>query len=243
MKSVFDFDALRSLVSRADFKMCYDAMHGVAGEYAQKIFVEELGAAPDSLLNSVPSPDFGKGHPDPNLTYAPELVAIMGLQKDGSLLPGADATKIPDFGAAADGDADRNMILGKQFFVSPSDSLALIAANWECIPFFKKGGGLKAIARSMPTSGAADRVAEKKGYKFFETPTGWKFFGNVMDSKVTFNKEDYNPMICGEESFGTGSNHVREKDGIWAVLAWLSIMASKQTAGAPSEMQCQAPWR
>jgi phosphoglucomutase len=233
MKQVFDFDALKTLVARPDFKICYDAMHGVAGEYAQKIFIEELGADPSSLINSVPKEDFGKGHPDPNLTYAAELVKIMGLQKDGSLLPGADAATIPDFGAAADGDADRNMILGKQFFASPSDSVAIIADNADCIPFFKNAGGLKAIARSMPTSGAADRVAEKKGLKFFETPTGWKFFGNVMDSKVTFNKEDYNPMVCGEESFGTGSNHVREKDGIWAVLAWLSIIASKQTAGAP----------
>jgi len=232
-KTIFDFDALRALVSRPDFKMCYDAMHGVAGEYAQKIFVEELGAPPSSLMNAEPKPDFGGGHPDPNLTYAHDLVHIMGLQADGSPLPGVDTLTVPDFGAAADGDADRNMILGKQFFVSPSDSVAILAANANVIPFFKRQGGLKAIARSMPTSAAADRVADKLALKFFETPTGWKFFGNVMDSKVTFGKEDYNPMICGEESFGTGSNHVREKDGIWAVLAMLSILASKQTPGTP----------
>jgi phosphoglucomutase len=133
--------------------------------------------------------------------------------------------QIPVFGAAADGDADRNMILGKQFFVTPSDSLAIIAAHAHIIPFFAQQGGLKSVARSMPTSGAVDLVARKLNLRLFETPTGWKFFGNVMDSKVLFNGENLNPVICGEESFGTGSNHIREKDGLWAVLAWLSILA------------------
>jgi len=157
--------------------------------------------------------DFGGGHPDPNLTYAHDLVEKMGL---GHHKPDDDS-KVPDFGAAADGDADRNMILGKRFFVTPSDSVAIIAANASAIPYFSSG--LKGVARSMPTSAALDRVAEKLGVKCYEVPTGWKFFGNLMDAGML--------SICGEESFGTGSDHIREKDGLWAVLAWLSILQSK----------------
>merc|ERR1712176_1592648 len=168
------------------------------------------------------------GHADPNLTYAVELVKTMGLNKEGRKIETEKAP--PAFGAAADGDADRNMIMGSQFFVSPSDSLAIIVANADCIPQFKKG--LKGCARSMPTSGALDIVAEKKGLKCFEVPTGWKFFGNLMDSGTSYfpGKETYTPFICGEESFGTGADHVREKDGMWAVLAWLNILAAKTEA-------------
>lgn len=225
MRSVFDFMEIKSLLNRTDFTFCYDAMHGVAGPYAKRIFCTELGVSEDALLNCVPSPDFNGGHPDPNLVYAHELVEKMGLKSDGSKV--GDGQGVPDFGAAADGDADRNMILGRQFFVTPSDSLAVIAANADAIPFFRDAGGLKSVARSMPTSAAADLVGKKKGLDLFQVPTGWKFFGNLMDSADLYGKTDYNPLICGEESFGTGSNHIREKDGIWAVLAWLQILASK----------------
>ncbi|XP_068331954.1 phosphoglucomutase, cytoplasmic-like [Pyrus communis] len=212
MKSIFDFESIRKLLSSPKFSFCYDALHGVAGAYANRIFVEELGAKESSLLNCVPKEDFGGGHPDPNLTYAKELVARMGLSKSNT------ADEPPEFGAAADGDADRNMILGKRFFVTPSDSVAIIAANAvEAIPYFKTG--LKGVARSMPTSAALDVVAKHLNLKFFEVPTGWKFFGNLMDAGLC--------SVCGEESFGTGSDHIREKDGIWAVLAWLSILANK----------------
>ncbi|TYJ49739.1 hypothetical protein E1A91_A01G155900v1 [Gossypium mustelinum] len=212
MKSIFDFELIRKLLSSSKFTFCYDALHGVAGAYAHRIFVEELGAQESSLLNCVPKEDFGGGHPDPNLTYAKELVARMGLGKSDS------AVDPPEFGAAADGDADRNMILGKRFFVTPSDSVAIIAANAvDAIPYFSSG--LKGVARSMPTSAALDVVAKNLNLKFFEVPTGWKFFGNLMDAGLC--------SICGEESFGTGSDHIREKDGIWAVLAWLSILAFK----------------
>ncbi|PRQ41121.1 putative phosphoglucomutase (alpha-D-glucose-1,6-bisphosphate-dependent) [Rosa chinensis] len=211
MKSIFDFDSIRKLLSSPKFTFCFDALHGVGGAYAKRIFVEELGAKESSLLNCVPKEDFGGGHPDPNLTYAKELVACMGLGK-------SDTQDPPEFGAAADGDADRNMILGKRFFVTPSDSVAIIAANAvEAIPYFKSG--LKGVARSMPTSAALDVVAKHLNLKFFEVPTGWKFFGNLMDAGLC--------SVCGEESFGTGSDHIREKDGIWAVLAWLSILAYK----------------
>ncbi|XP_004297463.1 PREDICTED: phosphoglucomutase, cytoplasmic [Fragaria vesca subsp. vesca] len=211
LKSIFDFDSIRKLLSSPKFTFCFDALHGVGGAYAKHIFVEELGAKEDSLLNCVPKEDFGGGHPDPNLTYAKELVARMGLGK-------SDTQDPPEFGAAADGDADRNMILGKRFFVTPSDSVAIIAANAvEAIPYFSSG--LKGVARSMPTSAALDVVAKHLNLKFFEVPTGWKFFGNLMDAGLC--------SICGEESFGTGSDHIREKDGIWAVLAWLSILAYK----------------
>jgi phosphoglucomutase len=230
LKKVFDFTKLKTLVSRSDFRLTFDAMNGVAGPYVQQIFLE-LGAAPASLLNCIPKDDFGGEHPDPNLTYAKQLVKLMGLTREGTLLPGVDKSTIPDFGAAADGDADRNMILGKQFFVTPSDSVAIIAANATCIPYFSSG--LKAVARSMPTSGATDRVAEKLGIRLFEVPTGWKFFGNIMDSKAIYGKEDFTPLICGEESFGTGSDHVREKDGVWAVLCWLSILAANNEPDKP----------
>ncbi|KAB1205780.1 Phosphoglucomutase, cytoplasmic [Morella rubra] len=212
MKSIFDFELLRKLISSPKFTFCYDALHGVAGAYASRIFVEELGAQESSLLNCTPKEDFGGGHPDPNLTYAKELVARMGLGKSNT------QDEPPEFGAAADGDADRNMILGKRFFVTPSDSVAIIAANAvEAIPYFS--AGLKGVARSMPTSAALDVVAKHLNLKFFEVPTGWKFFGNLMDAGLC--------SVCGEESFGTGSDHIREKDGIWAVLAWLSILAHK----------------
>ncbi|CAM8937453.1 unnamed protein product [Rhodiola kirilowii] len=204
MENVFDFNLIKGLISRSDFRFVFDAMHAVTGAYAKPIFVEKLGASLDSIINGVPLEDFGHGHPDPNLTYAEELVRI---------LFGENA---PDFGAASDGDGDRNMILGTSFFVTPSDSVAVIAANaQDAIPYFQSGP--KGLARSMPTSGALDRVADKLKLPFFEVPTGWKFFGNLMDAEKL--------SICGEESFGTGSDHIREKDGIWAVLAWLSIIA------------------
>jgi len=205
MASIFDFPAIRLLLN-SGFRMKFDAMHAVTGPYAREILVNRLNAPEDSLMNAVPLEDFGQGHPDPNLTYAHELVEI---------LYGDNA---PDFGAASDGDGDRNMILGEHFFVTPSDSLAILAANASLVPGYAKG--IAGIARSMPTSAAADRVAEELGIPCYETPTGWKFFGNLMDAgKVT---------LCGEESFGTGSDHVREKDGLWAVLFWLNILAIKR---------------
>ncbi len=205
MESLFDFSAIKSLLA-GGFRIKFDAMHAVTGPYAKEILEKRLGAAPGSVMNAVPLPDFGNGHPDPNLTYAHELVEIVY------------GDNAPDFGAASDGDGDRNMILGKGFFVTPSDSLALLAANATLVPGYKKG--LAGIARSMPTSAAADRVAEALGIPCFETPTGWKFFGNLMDAgKVT---------LCGEESFGTGSDHVREKDGLWAVLFWLNIVEARK---------------
>jgi len=224
LKTIFDFGAIKTLLDREDFTMVYDSMHGVNGPFAKSVFVDELGQPESVLRNHIPKDDFGGGHADPNLTYAKELVATMGLDRAGNKIECAGP--IPSFGAAADGDGDRNMILGTQFFVTPSDSLAVIVANANCIPFFKTQGGLKAVARSMPTSGAVDLVAKDLNLDFFETPTGWKFFGNLMDSKVIFKGKDYTPFICGEESFGTGSDHVREKDGIWAVLAWLNILAA-----------------
>eukprot|EP00244_Chara_vulgaris_P002449 TRINITY_DN1433_c0_g1_i3.p1 TRINITY_DN1433_c0_g1~~TRINITY_DN1433_c0_g1_i3.p1 ORF type:complete len:675 (-),score=170.04 TRINITY_DN1433_c0_g1_i3:330-2312(-) len=206
LREVFDFDALKALIARPDFRLVFDAMWAVTGAYARPIFVDALGAPETSLKHDTVLEDFGGGHPDPNLTYAKELVQIM-FQDDA-----------PDFGVASDGDGDRNMILGRNFFITPSDSVAIIAANAQaCIPYFKNG--VKGLARSMPTSGALDRVAEKQGLPFFEVPTGWKFFGNLMDAGKL--------SICGEESFGTGADHIREKDGIWAVLAWLSILAHR----------------
>jgi phosphoglucomutase len=205
MESLFDFSAIKDLLA-SGFRMKFDAMHAVTGPYAEEIFIKRLGAPADSLMNCTPLPDFGGGHPDPNLTYAHELVEI---------LYGDNA---PDFGAASDGDGDRNMILGKGFFVTPSDSLALIAANARMVKGYAKG--IAGVARSMPTSGAVDMVAKSLDIPCYETPTGWKFFGNLMDAeKVT---------LCGEESFGTGSSHVREKDGLWAVLFWLNILAIKR---------------
>jgi len=205
METLFDFGAIKSLLA-SGFRLKFDAMHAVTGPYAKEIIEKRLGAPAGSVMNAVPLPDFGNGHPDPNLTYAHELVEIVY------------GNNAPDFGAASDGDGDRNMILGKGFFVTPSDSLAVLAANATLVPGYKKG--LAGIARSMPTSAAADRVAASLGIPCYETPTGWKFFGNLMDAgKVT---------LCGEESFGTGSDHVREKDGLWAVLFWLNVVAARK---------------
>lgn len=228
LKTIFDFTAIKALLDRPDFSMVYDAMHGVNGPYVKNVFIDELGQSEKVCMNCVPKDDFNGGHADPNLTYAKELVFLMGLDRKGMKFDTGDR-EIPSFGAAADGDGDRNMILGTKFFVSPSDSLAVIASYANVIPFFKTQGGLKGVARSMPTSGAVDRVAKDLNFDLFETPTGWKYFGNLMDSKVIFGGTDYTPFICGEESFGTGSDHVREKDGLWAVLAWLSILASVNT--------------
>ncbi|MBL4917784.1 alpha-D-glucose phosphate-specific phosphoglucomutase [Szabonella alba] len=204
MESLFDFDAIRGLF-QAGFRMRFDAMCAVTGPYAKGILEDRLGAAPGTVVHATPLPDFGGMHPDPNPTWAHELMAEM---------MGAEA---PDFGAASDGDGDRNMVLGRGIYVSPSDSLAVLAANANLAPGYAKG--LAGVARSMPTSAAVDRVAEALGIEAFETPTGWKFFGNLMDAgRVT---------LCGEESFGTGSDHVREKDGLWAVLLWLNILAAR----------------
>ncbi|MBU1174583.1 MAG: alpha-D-glucose phosphate-specific phosphoglucomutase [Alphaproteobacteria bacterium] len=205
MQSLFDFDAIRAMF-KSGFRMRFDAMHAVTGPYARRILEGMLGAPEGTVVNGVPLPDFGGGHPDPNLVHAKGLY---------DLLMSDDA---PDFGAASDGDGDRNLIIGRGQFVTPSDSLALLAANAHLAPGY--AGGLSGIARSMPTSAAADRVAEKMGLAIYETPTGWKFFGNLLDAgRVT---------ICGEESAGTGSNHVREKDGLWAVLLWLNILAVRK---------------
>jgi len=225
LKTIFDFPAIKALLDRPDFTMVYDSMHGVNGPSAKAVFIDEFGQREETCMNAEPKDDFAGCHADPNLTYAKELVKIMGLDRKGMKIDVGDS-KIPSFGAAADGDGDRNMILGSQFFVTPSDSLAILAAYADTIPFFRAQGGLKGVARSMPTSGAVDRVAMDLNFDLFETPTGWKYFGNLMDSKVLYDGKEYTPFICGEESFGTGSNHVREKDGIWAVLAWLNVLAS-----------------
>ncbi len=202
MQSLFDFDALRRLFA-SGFRLLFDAMHGVTGPYARHIFVRLLGAPEDSIMNGTPLEDFGGHHPDPNLVHAASLVARMSE-------PAA-----PDLGAACDGDGDRNLILGPGCFVTPGDSLALIAEHAQAdIPGYRDG--LAGIARSMPTSTAVDRVARALGIPLYETPTGWKYFGNLMDAGLC--------TVCGEESFGTGSNHLREKDGVWAVLAWLAIL-------------------
>ena len=232
MSEVFDLALIKkNLFERPDFTFCFDSMNGIAGPYARRIFHDVLGAPLTSVINSVPKPDFGGLHPDPNLTYAEELVHIMGLTRTGAIRESKDVSLPPCFGAAADGDADRNMVLGRRFFVTPSDSVAVIAANAQCIPYFARSGGLKSVARSMPTSAALDRVAAELKLTLFEVPTGWKFFGNLMDSDVLFGKAKHTPLLCGEESFGTGSDHVREKDGIWAVLAWLSLLAARNAGG------------
>ncbi|SMC42984.1 alpha-D-glucose phosphate-specific phosphoglucomutase [Rhizobium sp. RU36D] len=205
MEELFDFAAIRDLI-KSGFRVVMDSMSAVTGPYAVEILEKRLGAPAGSVRNAEPLPDFGHHHPDPNLVHAKELY-------DDVMSPGG-----PDFGAASDGDGDRNMVVGKGMFVTPSDSLAVIAANATCAPGYAKG--IAGIARSMPTSAASDRVAEKLGIGMYETPTGWKFFGNLMDAgKVT---------VCGEESFGTGSSHVREKDGLWAVLFWLNIIAARK---------------
>ncbi|CAH9018684.1 alpha-D-glucose phosphate-specific phosphoglucomutase [Candidatus Nitrosacidococcus sp. I8] len=210
MESLFDFDRIKDLFHQQGFQLCFDAMHAITGPYAQAIFQHRLGVQPGALLNHILLPDFGGGHPDPNLVYAKTLVEKMY------------GGNPPDFGAASDGDGDRNMILGQQFFVTPADSLAVLAANAHLVPGYQKG--LVGIARSMPTSQAPDRVAEKLDIPCYETPTGWKFFGNLLDAgKIT---------LCGEESFGTGANHIREKDGLWAVLFWLNLLAVKKQSVA-----------
>ncbi|MBV9656174.1 MAG: alpha-D-glucose phosphate-specific phosphoglucomutase [Acetobacteraceae bacterium] len=217
MRTLIDFDALRKLFA-GGFRMRFDAMHAATGPYAKAILEGELGAPAGTVVNGTPLPDFGGHHPDPNLVHAKELYDLM---------MGAGA---PDFGAASDGDGDRNLIIGRGIFITPSDSLALLAANAHLAPGYARG--LKGVARSMPTSGASDRVAEKLGIGSYETPTGWKFFGNLLDAGMA--------TICGEESAGTGSDHVREKDGLWAVLLWLNVLAAR---GEPAKDIVQAHWR
>ena len=209
MQQLFDFEQISDLL-KSDFPLAFDAMHAVTGPYAKRVFEDLLGAPAGSVRNGIPLEDFGKGHPDPNLTYAHDLAGLL-LEGDGYR-----------FGAACDGDGDRNMILGHRCFVNPSDSLAVLTANATLAPGY--AGGLAGVARSMPTSAAVDVVAKDLGINCFETPTGWKFFGNLLDAgEIT---------LCGEESFGTGSNHVREKDGLWAVLFWLQILAVRRCSVA-----------
>lgn len=218
MGEIFDYDKMSALLTNGEFQMCFDAMHAVTGPYAVEILENRLGAPKGTVINSVPLNDFGGGHPDPNQKHAKELVC---------LLSGDDAL---DFGAASDGDGDRNMVLGKNFYINPCDSLAILAANSTLIPGYAQG--INGVARSMPTSRAVDRVAAESGINCYETPTGWKFFGNLLDAgKIT---------LCGEESFGTGSDHVREKDGLWAVLFWLNLLAVK---GLSVEQIVSQHWR
>lgn len=206
MAKIFDFELIKQSIAAGLISLRFDAMHAITGPYAKHILEQVLGAAPGSVFNAVPLEDFGGGHPDPNMAHAHELTEIMF---------GANP---PTFGAASDGDGDRNMIMGANIFVTPSDSLAIMAANARLIPAYAKG--ISGVARSMPTSQAVDRVADALSLPCYETPTGWKFFGNLLDAdKIT---------ICGEESFGSGSNHVREKDGLWAVLFWLNLIARKR---------------
>ena len=217
MESLFDFTALRGLFA-SGFRICYDAMNAVTGPYAKEILERRLGAATGSVIHGEPLPDFGGEAPDPNLVHARELVERMR------------APDAPDFGAACDGDGDRNMILARRFFVTPSDSLAVLAANARTAPAY--AAGLVGVARSMPTSRAVDRVAERLGIPCYETPTGWKYFGNLLDAGMI--------TLCGEESFGTGSNHLREKDGLWAVLFWLNIVAVRRQ---PVEIIVREHWQ
>jgi phosphoglucomutase len=209
METLFDFDAIRALIADG-FTLRFDAMHAVTGPYAHEILERRLGAAPGSVVNGAPLEDFGGGHPDPNLVHAHDLYETM--MGDGA----------PDFGAASDGDGDRNLVIGRGCYVAPSDSLAVLAANAHLAKGY--AAGLKGIARSMPTSGAADRVAARLGVPLYETPTGWKFFGNLLDAGMA--------TICGEESAGAGSDHVREKDGLWAILLWLNIAAVRRQSVA-----------
>ncbi|WP_146585680.1 alpha-D-glucose phosphate-specific phosphoglucomutase [Puniceibacterium confluentis] len=209
MEQLFDFPAIKALFA-GGFRVSFDAMHAITGPYAKAILEDTLGAAPGSVTNGVPLPDFGQGHPDPNPIWARDLMQTMF------------ADDAPDFGAASDGDGDRNMIVGRGIYVTPSDSLAAIAANASHVKAY--AGGLKGVARSMPTSRALDRVAESLGIDCYETPTGWKFFGNLLDAGRA--------TICGEESAGTGSDHVREKDGLWAVLFWINMLAARKISVA-----------
>ena len=209
MEALFDFDSIRDLF-RSGFRMQFDAMHAITGPYARAILEDKIGGKPGTVVNGVPLADFGGHHPDPNLIHARELYGLMM------------SSAAPDFGAASDGDGDRNLIIGRNQFVTPSDSLAILAAQAHLAPGYAKG--LAGIARSMPTSAAADCVAAKLGIKCYETPTGWKFFGNLLDAGLV--------TICGEESAGTGSNHVREKDGLWAILLWLNILARRRQSVA-----------
>lgn len=206
MQHIFNFDLIKRAIGAGLITLRFDAMHAITGPYAKRILEDILGATSDSVVNAVPLEDFGGGHPDPNLTHAHELAELMY------------SVQAPAFGAASDGDGDRNMIMGDHFFVTPSDSLAIMAANAHLIPGYKMG--LSGVARSMPTSQAVDRVAQNYGIDCYETPTGWKYFGNLLDAKKI--------TLCGEESFGTGSDHVREKDGLWAVLFWLNLLAEKR---------------
>jgi len=210
MEHLFDFKLISSALKAGSITLCFDAMHAITGPYAKRIFEERLGAVPGSVINAIPKEDFGGGHPDPNLAHAHELAELMY---------GPNA---PTLGAASDGDGDRNMIMGSRFFVTPSDSLAVLAANAHMLPGYKEG--LRGVARSMPTSQAVDRVARGMEIDCYETPTGWKFFGNLLDAKKI--------TLCGEESFGTGSDHVREKDGLWAVLFWLNLIAVRKQSVA-----------
>jgi phosphoglucomutase len=210
MEQLFDFEGIRDLFSAGHFRMRFDAMHAITGPYAKRILEDRLGAEPGTVINGVPKEDFGGGHPDPNLVHAHEVVALTS---------GDDAV---DFAAASDGDGDRCMVLGRNFFVTPSDSLAVMAANAHLIKGYTNG--IRGVARSMPTSQAVDRVAEALGVDCYETPTGWKFFGNLLDAKRI--------TLCGEESFGSGSDHIREKDGLWAVLFWLNLLAVQKQSVA-----------
>lgn len=207
MEQLFDFEKIKSLFTSGQLTMCFDAMHAITGPYAREIFGTRLSANVDAVINGIPLEDFGGGHPDPNLAHAKELVTRLNA-----------GPTAPAFGAASDGDGDRNMILGQNFFVNPSDSLAIMTANAHHIPGYKQG--VRGVARSLPTSRAVDKVAETMGIECYETPTGWKYFGNLLD--------DNRITLCGEESFGSGSDHIREKDGIWAVLFWLNLIAIKQ---------------
>ncbi|HNI50102.1 MAG TPA: alpha-D-glucose phosphate-specific phosphoglucomutase [Accumulibacter sp.] len=219
LESLFDFERIAGLLARPDFRMRFDAMHAVTGPYAHAILEQRLGAPPGTVVNGIPLPDFAGGHPDPNPVWAADLVAAL-----------ADPSSGLSFGAASDGDGDRNMIVGRNFVVSPSDSLAVLAANHALIPAY--ASGLAGVARSMPTSCAVDRVAQALGIACFETPTGWKYFGSLLDAgKAT---------LCGEESSGTGSDHVREKDGLWAVLYWLNILAVRNT---PADVIVREHWQ
>ena len=219
MTELFDFKKIKQLFESKKFSMCFDAMHAITGPYAKHILEQQLSAHDNTVINGIPLEDFGGGHPDPNLAHAKELVTCLNQPSNA-----------PNFGAASDGDGDRNMIIGQNFFVNPSDSLAIMTANAHLLPGYAQG--ITGVARSLPTSRAVDKVAEKMGIECYETPTGWKYFGNLLD--------DNRITLCGEESFGSGSNHIREKDGLWAVLFWLNLIAIKQQS---VEEITQAHWK